>query len=114
MSGGKRAQVVTFSLPRDLFRELEDLRHRRFQKRSEIVKEAIREYIESFRTSSRGGAGGMREAPAPYEDEAITDDEKAAFKRGEAEYRRGEYLTLEELRAKLRARRKRNVARRRR
>jgi predicted transcriptional regulator len=114
MSGGKRTQVVTFSLPRDLFRALEELRHRRFQKRSEIVKEAIREYIDFHRASSRGGVTGVREAPAPYEDEALTEDEKAAFERGEAEYRRGEYLTLEELRAKLRTRRKRNVARRRR
>jgi metal-responsive CopG/Arc/MetJ family transcriptional regulator len=113
MAGGKQTHVVAFSLPKELFRELEALRLRRFQKRSEIVKEAIREYIDSFRAGARGPQG-VREAPASYESEAITEDEKAAFARGEAEYRRGEYLTLEELRARLRKRRKRNVARRRR
>jgi len=113
MASGKQTHVVAFSLPIELFRELEALRHRRFQKRSEIIKEAIREYIDSYRAGARG-VHGMREAPAQYEDEAMTDEEKAAFTRGEAEYRRGEYLTLEELRARLRKRRKGNVARRRR
>jgi metal-responsive CopG/Arc/MetJ family transcriptional regulator len=108
---GKQTHVVAVSLPKELFRDLEALRLRRFQKRSEIVKEAIREYIDLYRTRDHGG---VREAPTPYEDEPLTEREKAAFARGEAEYRRGEYLTLEELRAHLRKRRKRNVARRRR
>jgi hypothetical protein len=42
----------------------------------------------------------------------MTEREKAAFDRGEAEYRRGEYLTLKKLRERLRKRRKRTVARR--
>ncbi len=111
MANGKQTRVVAVSLPKELFRDLEALRLRRFQKRSEIVKEAIREYIDLYRA---GGGAGVREAPTPYEDEPVTVREKAAFARGEAEYRRGEYLTLEELRAHLRKRRKRNVARRRR
>lgn len=113
MSRGKQTHVVAFSLPIELFRELEALRLRRFQKRSEIIKEAIREYIEAYGAGARTGRG-MREASARYEDEAMTEEEKAAFARGEGEYRRGEYFTLEELRAHLRKRRKRNVARRRR
>lgn len=113
MASGKRTHVVAVSLPKELFRDLEELRLRRFQKRSEIVKEAIRKYLAMYRAAD-GAAAGVREAPAPYEDETLTDREKAAFARGEAEYRRGEYLTLEELRAHLRKRRKRHVARRRR
>ncbi len=108
---GKQTHVVAVSLPKELFRDLEALRLQRFQKRSEIVKEAIREYIDLYRARA---AGGVREAPAPYEDEPLTEQERAAFARGEAEYRRGEYLTLEELRVRLRKRRKRNVAGRRR
>jgi hypothetical protein len=50
----------------------------------------------------------------PYEDELLTEREKAAFRRGEAEYLRGEYLTLEELRAHLSRLRKRNAVPRRR
>src|SRR5262245_11276905 len=110
MPTGKRTHVIAVSLPRDLYRELEELRHRRFQKRSEIVKEAIREYVELFRAHARH-APGVREAPTPYDDEAMMEDEKAAFKRGEAEYRRGDFISLEELRARLRKRRKRDVAR---
>ena len=113
MATGKQTHVVAVSLPKELFRDLEALRRRRFQKRSEIVKEAIREYLAMYRAADRAAAG-VREAPAPYEDETLTGEEKAAFERGEAEYRRGEYLTLEELRAHLRKRGKRNVARRRR
>lgn len=113
MASGKQTHVVAVSLPKELFRDLEALRLRRFQKRSEIVKEAIREYIDIFRTTG-SGASGVREAPTPYEAETLTERETAAFARGEAEYRRGEYMTLEELRAHLRKRRKRNVARRRR
>src|SRR5688572_28651068 len=100
MASGKQTHVVAVSLPKELFRELEALRLRRFQKRSEIVKEAIREYIDLYRAGG-SGAPGVREAPTPYEDEPLTEHEKAAFARGEAEYRRGEYLTLEELREHL-------------
>ncbi len=113
MATGKQTHVVAISLPKELFRDLEELRQRRFQKRSEIVKDAIREYIALYR-SGRGATQGVHEAPAPYEQETLTEREEAAFARGEAEYRSGEYLTLEELRARLRKRRKRNVARRRR
>jgi predicted transcriptional regulator len=112
MASGKQTHVVAVSLPKELFRELEAMRLRRFQKRSEIVKEALREYIALHLASARGAAWGLREEPTPYDDGAMSEDEKAAFKRGEAEYRRGEYLALEELRARIRKRRKRNVARR--
>jgi len=109
---GKQTHVVAVSLPKELFRELEAMRLKRFQKRSEIVKEALREYIELHLRSARGAVLAVREAPARYDDAAMTAVERAAFERGEAEYRRGEYLTLEELRARLRKRKKRNVARR--
>jgi predicted transcriptional regulator len=109
MSGGKRTQVVTFSLPRDLFRELEELRHRRFQKRSEIVKEAIRQYIETFRESSPDARyWALRQAAVPYDDEPYTAADRAAVARAKAEIRRGEFVTLDQLNRKLR-----DVARRR-
>jgi predicted transcriptional regulator len=116
MPTGKQTHVVAVSLPKALFRELEQLRQRQFRKRSEVVKEAVRQYIERHRLAeeARNMGRGLQETAAPYDDETMTEAEDAAFRRGEEEYRRGEYLTLEELRAHLRKRPKRNVARRRR
>lgn len=38
---------------------------------------------------------------APYDDEPYTDEERAAVEEGEAQYRRGEYDTLENVRRRL-------------
>ena len=116
MANGKRTHVVAVSLPKELFRELEKLRGRFYRKRSEMVKDAIREYIQRHRATEAGRSaiGGVEEERMPYDAEKPTAAEQAAIIRGEAEYRRGEFLTLEEFRARLRRQAKRDVARRRR
>jgi metal-responsive CopG/Arc/MetJ family transcriptional regulator len=107
MASGKRTHVIAVSLPKELYRELEALRLRRFQKRSEIIKEAIRDYIEMMEGTR--SANGLREAPARYEDEdTLTAADRAAIARAKAEIRRGEYVTLDVHNRKLR-----DVARRR-
>ena len=100
MASGKRTHVIAVSLPKELYRELEVLRHRRFQKRSEIIKEAIRDYIEMM--GGARGTNGLREAPARYEDEeTLTPADRAALARAKAEIRRGEYVTLDARNTKL-------------
>lgn len=105
MADGRRTHVIAVSLPKELFRDLEALRLRRFQKRSEIIKEAIRDYIEAM----GAGRAGLREAPTRYEDDdALSAADRAAIARAKAEIRRGEYVTLDENNQTLK-----NVARRR-
>ncbi len=108
MANGKQTHVVAVSLPKDLFRDLEKLRIRRFQKRSEIVKEAVRQYLERSRGATDDTYWAAREAAVPYDDEPYTAADRAAVARAKAEIRRGEYVTLDELNRKLR-----DVARRR-
>jgi predicted transcriptional regulator len=107
MADGKRTHVIAVSLPKELFRDLEALRLRRFQKRSEIIKEAIRDYIEAMSAGNR--RAGLHEAPARYEDDdTLTAADRAAIARAKAEIRRGEYVTLDAVNRKFK-----NVARRR-
>lgn len=103
MADGKQTHVVAVSLPKELFRDLERLRQRLFRKRSEVVKEAVRQYIERHRdVSARDDAyWAVREAAVPYDDEPYTAAERAAVARAKAEIRRGEYVTLEELNRRL-------------
>jgi metal-responsive CopG/Arc/MetJ family transcriptional regulator len=108
MANGKQTHVIAVSLPKELFRDLEQLRARFFRKRSEMVKEAVREYVERYRHAERDAYLAAREAAVPYDDEPLTGADRAAIRRAREEYRRGEFLTLEELRRKLK-----HVARRR-
>jgi metal-responsive CopG/Arc/MetJ family transcriptional regulator len=100
MAIGKQTHVVAVSLPKKLFRDLEALRARLFRKRSEMVKEAVREYVERYRHAEQRAYSGVREADIPYDDEPYTAKQRAAVHRARAEYRRGEYLTLDELNRK--------------
>ena len=108
MANGKQTHVVAVSLPKELFQDLEQLRARLFRKRSEIVKEAVRQYVEQYRHAESGAYWAAREAAVPYDDEPFTPADRAAVRRAREEYRRGEFLTLAQLRRKLK-----NVARRR-
>ncbi|HEY7608558.1 MAG TPA: ribbon-helix-helix protein, CopG family [Alphaproteobacteria bacterium] len=101
MANGKQTHVVAVSLPKELFRDLEKLRARLFRKRSEVVKEAVRQYVERYRHAKDEAYWAAREAAVPYDDEPYTAADRAAVRRAQAEYRRGEYLTLEELKRKL-------------
>jgi metal-responsive CopG/Arc/MetJ family transcriptional regulator len=108
MANGKQTHVVAVSLPKELFQDLEKLRARLFRKRSEIVKEAVRQYVEQYRHAESDAYWAAREAAVPYDDEPFTAADRAAIRRAQAEIRRGEFVTLDELRRK-----PRHVARRR-
>ena len=99
MANGKQTHVVAVSLPKQLFRDLEKLRARLFRKRSEIVKEAVRQYVERHRGASPDDDRywAAREAAVPYDDEPVTAADRAAIRRAKGEIRRGEYVTLEQL-----------------
>lgn len=108
MANGRQTHVVAVSLPKELFRDLEKLRARQFRKRSEVVKEAVRQYVERYRDAEGDAYWAAREAAVPYDDEPYTAADRAAVRRARAEYRRGEYATLDEFKRK-----PGNVARRR-
>jgi metal-responsive CopG/Arc/MetJ family transcriptional regulator len=97
MANGKQTHVVAVSLPKELFRDLENLRARLFRKRSEIVKEAVRQYVEQYRHAESDAYWAAREAAIPYDDEPLTARDRAAIRRAKAEIRRGDYVTLDEL-----------------
>jgi len=97
MANGKQTHVVAVSLPKELFRDLEALRARLFRKRSEMVKEAVREYVERFRRAEHATYAAVREAAIPYDDEPLTARDRRAIRRAKAEIRRGDYITLDEL-----------------
>lgn len=102
MANGKQTHVVAVSLPKELFRDLEKLRARLFRKRSEIVKEAVRQYVERHRGQRDDAYWAAREAAVPYDDEPVTAADRAAIRRAKAEIRRGEYVTLDQLNEKYR------------
>lgn len=101
MANGKQTHVVAVSLPKELFRDLEQLRARLFRKRSEIVKEAVRQYVEQYRHAESDAYWAAREAAVPYDDEPYTAREKAAVAAARRRYQRGDYLTLEEFNRKV-------------
>lgn len=101
MANGKQTHVVAVSLPKELYRDLEKLRARLFRKRSEIVKEAVRQYVERYRHEEFESYWAAREAAIPYDDEPYTARQKAAVAAARRRYQRGEYLTLEEFNKKV-------------
>lgn len=101
MATGKQTHVVAVSLPKDLFRDLEKLRTRLFRKRSEMVKEAVREYVERYRHAGSDSYWAVREAGIPYDDEPYTARQRAAVAAARRRYERGDYLTLEEFNRKV-------------
>ncbi len=101
MANGKQTHVVAVSLPKELFRDLEKLRTRLFRKRSEIVKEAVRQYVEQYRHAKNDAYWAAREAAIPYDDEPYTEKQKVAVRRAKARVRGGEFLTLDEFNRKV-------------
>ena len=76
-----RDNTMTVSLPREMLQEVEVVRKREHRTRSELVREALRTYFTE------------RVFPRSY---SPTPRELAAIRKGRAEIRRGEYLTLDE------------------
>ena len=74
--------TMTISLPREMIREVERIRKTEHRTRSELVREALRVYLNRVRTLPVY-------TPTPRE---LLEIEK-----GRAEMRRGELLTIDEL-----------------
>ncbi len=73
-------QTITISLPPEMAEQVESAMKAEHRTRSELVREALRTYIS------------IRLLPQ----ESPTSSELRAIRRGEAAYRRGDYITLDE------------------
>lgn len=78
----RKRQIMTISIPPEMAKEVEETMRSEHRTRSELVREALRTYISIRR----------------FPEEAPTPAELRAIRRGEAAIRRGDYITLDELR----------------
>ena len=82
---GRTTKTLTISLPPAMVEDLDRVREREHRTRSELVREALRQYV----------AFGERHRRIPVaEPEA---NEKRAVERGRRAIESGEYVTLDEL-----------------
>ncbi len=77
--------TMTVSLPREMIREIEEVRKAEHRTRSELVREALRTYFNVRRTY------------------APSHPELRAIERGRTAIRRGDFVTFDDLRAALAA-----------
>ncbi len=82
-------QTMTVSLPPQMIEEVEKVRVAEHRTRSELVREALRVYF-------------VQRLPAAE----ATLAERAAIARGRAEFKRGEFVTLDEIKNGLEPRRR--------
>lgn len=87
--GSSAEKTLSISLPPDLLEELNRVRQREHRSRSEVLRDALRRYIEV----------AARTHTIPIE-EALPE-EIEAMRRADAEYERGECVRLEDLQREL-------------
>ena len=80
-------QIMTISLPPEMLAEFEHFRKTEHRTKSELVREALREYFEKRIPVVRATAAEIR-----------------AIRRGRAAIARGDYVTLDELKRELASR----------
>jgi metal-responsive CopG/Arc/MetJ family transcriptional regulator len=73
-------QTVSVSLPREMFSAVERVREAEHRTRSELLRDALRTYLGRHYPAVDASAADLQ-----------------AIQRGRAAYKRGEYVTLEEL-----------------
>lgn len=73
-------QTLTISLPPEMAKDVERVRRAEHRTRSELVREALRTYLSRRVPTVEASPGELR-----------------AIRRGRAEFKRGEYVTLDEL-----------------
>ncbi|MGB7621616.1 MAG: ribbon-helix-helix protein, CopG family [Terriglobia bacterium] len=83
----RTTQTMTISLPPAMLKEIERVRLAENRTRSELMREALRTYLRTFYSR--------------FPIEAPTKAEAAAIRRGRAEIRSGQYITLEQLKHEL-------------
>ncbi len=76
----RTTDTMTISLPPAMTKQLEKVRKQENRTRSELMREALRQYFESR-----------------YAVYTPTKAERAGIARGRAAFRRGEYVTLDQL-----------------
>ncbi len=72
------SKTLTVTIPEELYRQIEKQREAGHYSRSEFVREALRRFLGVPRVDA-------------------TPEESSAIKEGRAAYRRGDYVTLDEL-----------------
>ena len=77
----RTTETMTISLPPAMVKQMEKVRKQEHRTRSELVREALRHYMDSR-----------------YPEVIPTKAELAAIRRGRAEIKAGRYTTLEQLR----------------
>ena len=80
----RTTDTMTISMPSGMAKQMEKVQHEEHRTRSELIREAWRQYFEN-----RYGAY------TPTQAEAI------AIKKGRAEFKRGEHITLRQLHTEL-------------
>lgn len=85
----RTTKTLTISLPPAMVEELDRVRAREHRTRSELLREALRRYV----------ADSQRHRLPPAEN--ATDDEVEAIQRAQAEFARGETVSLEDLQHEL-------------
>jgi metal-responsive CopG/Arc/MetJ family transcriptional regulator len=80
----RTTETMTISLPPAMAKQMEKVQKEEHRTRSELLREAWRQYFESR-----------------YGTYTPTKSEAAAIRRGRAAFKRGEYVTLDQLRHEL-------------
>ena len=107
------ATKITMTVPAPMLKAADRIAAAEYRTRAEVFREALREYIarKAPRTppgmAEESGRFMTREefdraaAAVPLDDEPYTDEERRRVREAEAAIARGEYVTLEQLKADL-------------
>ena len=82
------SKMISVSIPEEMLPEIDDAARKEHRSRSELIREALRRYLSPE-------SGRM----IPMDD--AQPDEAAAIKRGREEFKRGEFVRLEDLQHEL-------------
>ena len=77
-------RMISVSIPEEMLPEIDDAARRERRNRSELIREALRQYLSS-------GRGRMIAV------DNAEPDEVEAVKRGRAQFKRGDFVRLEDL-----------------
>ena len=99
---------ITMTVPKPMLKAADRIAAAEYRTRAEVFREALREYIGRRKSDSVAPRRAMtREeveraaAAIPYADEPDTAEERRRVREAEAAVARGEFVTLDELKADL-------------
>lgn len=82
------AKMISVSLPEEMLPEIDGVARKEHRSRSELIREALRQYLAA-------GSGRV----IPLDD--VQPDEVEAITRGRGQFKRGEFVRLEDLQNEL-------------